>query len=162
MLVEDLLAVRCPDLDAAKALLSLGPQRDLDALLSRLDAFHLSAGRSILQSSPALPRIFPVPILADPQLNILRQAEPMALIDAVMAKRNLGLRPDMAPVTIALGPGFSAGRDCQIVIETARGHELGRLIFGGRPVPTAAFPDRSAEPAPSGLFTQPRTVASSI
>lgn len=140
VLVEDLLGVHCPDLATAQALWAMGPQSDLDVLLSRLDSLQLGVGRSILRHSPALPLIFPVPVFVDPRLNLLNEAQPTALIDATMAKRNLGLRPDMAPITIALGPGFSAGSDCQIVIETARGHELGRLIFDGPAAPNTGTP----------------------
>ena len=53
------------------------------------------------------------------------------MIDAVIAKKNLGTRIDMAPLTIALGPGFEAGRDVDVVIETKRGHNLGKIITGG-------------------------------
>lgn len=53
------------------------------------------------------------------------------MVDAILAKQNLGTRVDMAPVTIALGPGFTAGKDCHAVIETNRGHWLGQVIYSG-------------------------------
>ena len=53
------------------------------------------------------------------------------VVDATLAKRDTGMRMDMAPLTIALGPGFEAGKQVHMVIETMRGHNLGRLIFQG-------------------------------
>lgn len=72
-----------------------------------------------------------IPVYVDEHCKILRHIEPIALIDAIIAKKNLGTSRSMAPVTIALGPGFTAGVDVDIVIETSRGHHLGRLIFDG-------------------------------
>lgn len=81
-----------------------------------------------------------VPILADPALEQALQAKPEVLVDAAIAKRNLGTRKDMAPLVIALGPGFTAGEDADIVIETNRGHNLGRMIFEGSAQPNTGVP----------------------
>jgi xanthine dehydrogenase accessory factor len=72
-----------------------------------------------------------VPVLSDESGFILSILKPMAVIDAIIAKKNLGTSKKMAPITIALGPGFEAGVDVDTVIETNRGHDLGRLIFEG-------------------------------
>jgi xanthine dehydrogenase accessory factor len=72
-----------------------------------------------------------VPVLVDADALVLRDLAPQALIDAVMAKRNLGTSIDSAELVIGLGPGFYAGRDVHVVVETNRGHDLGRLIFDG-------------------------------
>lgn len=56
---------------------------------------------------------------------------PAALIDATLAKENLGTRIEEAPVVIGLGPGFTAGSDVHAVIETNRGHDLGRVLYSG-------------------------------
>lgn len=72
-----------------------------------------------------------VPVLVDPDASILSSIRPLALVDAIMAKRNLGTRRGMAGLTIALGPGFSAPEDVDVVIETRRGHDLGRIIRVG-------------------------------
>jgi xanthine dehydrogenase accessory factor len=72
-----------------------------------------------------------VPVLSDEYGFILSILKPMAVVDAIIAKKNLGTTKKMAPVTIALGPGFEAGVDVDTVIETNRGHDLGRLIFKG-------------------------------
>lgn len=73
-----------------------------------------------------------VPLLVDPGARVLSRLAPLALVDAIMAKRNLGTRIDAAPVVVALGPGFEAGRDAHAVVETNRGHDLGRVLFEGR------------------------------
>ncbi len=62
------------------------------------------------------------------------------LVDAIIAKKNLGTAKDMAPLVIALGPGFTAGEDCDLIIETKRGHNLGRIIRSGTAVPNSGIP----------------------
>jgi len=81
-----------------------------------------------------------VPLLIDPSSESVAQLKPTALIDAIMAKRSLGTHKGMAPLTIALGPGFCAGEDVHAVIETKRGHDLGRLILRGRALPDTGIP----------------------
>lgn len=63
-----------------------------------------------------------------------------AVVDAILAKKNLGTTKDMAPFVIALGPGFTAGVDCDVVIETMRGHTLARPITGGSALPNTGVP----------------------
>lgn len=70
-----------------------------------------------------------IPLMIDEKCEILEDIKPIALIDAIIAKKNLGTKIDMAPVTIALGPGFEAGKDVLAVIETKRGHDLGRILY---------------------------------
>lgn len=70
-------------------------------------------------------------MLIDPDCQILKKIRPYILIDAILAKKNLGTYKDIADYTIALGPGFEAGKDVNIVIETMRGHNLGRIIHKG-------------------------------
>ena len=79
-------------------------------------------------------------ILVDPACNILETVRPAVLIDAVLAKRNLGTHRDMAPLTIALGPGFEAGVDVNFVVETMRGPALGRVIEKGCALPNTGIP----------------------
>ena len=79
-------------------------------------------------------------ILVDPACNILETVRPAVLIDAVLAKRNLGTHRDMAPLTIALGPGFEAGVDVDYVVETMRGPALGRVIEEGFALPNTGIP----------------------
>lgn len=66
--------------------------------------------------------------------------QPIAVVDAILAKKNCGTRIDMAPVTIGLGPGFNASDDVKAVIETARGHNLGRVIYGGKASANSGIP----------------------
>lgn len=61
-------------------------------------------------------------------------------MDAILAKKNLGTMRDMAPLTIALGPGFTAGQDVDVVVETKRGHRLGRIIREGSAIPDTGIP----------------------
>lgn len=81
-----------------------------------------------------------VPVLVDPKGSCLKQARPAVLIDAIIAKKNLGDTREMAPLTIALGPGFVAGRDVDVVVETKRGHKLGRIIREGAAAPNSGVP----------------------
>jgi len=81
-----------------------------------------------------------VPIMVDPDGESIFKLKPAAVIDAILAKRNLGTHRGMAPVTIGLGPGFCAGEDVHVVIETMRGHDLGRLILSGRAQPNTGVP----------------------
>jgi xanthine dehydrogenase accessory factor len=81
-----------------------------------------------------------VPILVDPQCLWLERLAPVALVDAIIAKRNLGTRRGLAPVVVALGPGFSAGVDADAVVETNRGHDLGRVLLQGAAEPNTGVP----------------------
>lgn len=74
-----------------------------------------------------------IPIISDEDGTYIKSLKPLAVVDAILAKKNLGTNRDMAPITIGLGPGFNAGDDVDVVIETNRGHDLGRLIFEGKP-----------------------------
>lgn len=73
-----------------------------------------------------------IPVLVDPEGQAAAQLQPQILIDGIMAKFNTGTRLTDAPLVIALGPGFTAGQDCHAVIETNRGHNLGRVIYRGQ------------------------------
>lgn len=81
-----------------------------------------------------------VPVVVDPDGALLRALAPDAVVDARMAKRNLGTSRADAAVTIALGPGYEAGRDVDIVIETNRGPALGRIIERGAAEPDTGVP----------------------
>ena len=81
-----------------------------------------------------------VPLLIDPSGDFIRDIQPAAVIDAILAKRNLGTNRSMAEIIIALGPGFCAGVDVDAVIETMRGHDLWRLILDGCAKPDTGIP----------------------
>lgn len=73
-----------------------------------------------------------VPVMIDSRGKVIERLKPLAVVDGILAKQNFGTKRSMAPITIALGPGFSAPEDVDIVIETMRGHNLGRIIEEGR------------------------------
>ena len=81
-----------------------------------------------------------IPLIVDPEGESIAFLKPAVVVDAILAKRNLGTRMDMAPLTIGLGPGFEAGRDVHYVIETMRGHDLGRIISEGSAAPNTGIP----------------------
>lgn len=83
-------------------------------------------------------------MLVDPQGKSIAALRPLAVVDAILAKRNLGTRMDMADITVALGPGFAAGVDVHAVVETQRGHSLGRVIYEGGAIPDTGVPGRIA------------------
>lgn len=89
---------------------------------------------------PALLEQGTVPVLVDPEAACVKALRPDALVDVILAKRNLGTTIDMAPIVVAAGPGFTAGADCHAVVETMRGHYLGRVIYTGSALPNTNIP----------------------
>ncbi len=83
-----------------------------------------------------------VPVLVDPEARIRATVSFVVVVDAIMAKRNTGTRINDAPLVIALGPGFTAGVDCHAVVETMRGHFLGRVYWQGSALPDTGTPGR--------------------
>jgi xanthine dehydrogenase accessory factor len=82
-----------------------------------------------------------IPLLVDPDSKqTLGFLKPHILVDAILAKKNLSTRLQDAPLVIGLGPGFTAGRDVHAVIETNRGHNLGRVILQGSAEPDTGIP----------------------
>ena len=81
-----------------------------------------------------------IPVLPDPKAACLAWLRPDAVVDAILAKRNLGTKITDAPVVIGVGPGFTAGTDCHAVIETMRGHDLGRALYRGSALPNTGVP----------------------
>lgn len=81
-----------------------------------------------------------IPVLVDPEGAVVQRLQPDVVVDAILAKRNLGARITDAPVVVALGPGFTAGVDCHAVVETNRGHDLGRVLLEGSAEPNTGVP----------------------
>lgn len=81
-----------------------------------------------------------VPVLCDPAAAILGELPFDGVVDAILAKRNLGTKMDDAPIVVGIGPGFTAGEDCHAVVETMRGHTLGRVIYRGSALPNTNIP----------------------
>ena len=111
-----------------------------------------------------------VPLLVDPAGDSIRQLKPEAVVDAILAKKNLGTTMDMAELTIALGPGFEAGKDVHYVIETMRGHNLGRIIPQGCAAPNTGIPgiiggygaERVIHSPAAGTFRQMREIGDTV
>ena len=107
-----------------------------------------------------------VPVMVDPKGELIPQVRPAALVDAILAKKNLGTARDMAPLTIALGPGFTAGQDVDAVVETKRGHRLGRIIWEGSAIANTGIPgiiggygkERVIHAAAAGVFEDVRRI----
>jgi xanthine dehydrogenase accessory factor len=96
-----------------------------------------------IQTADEIPRTWEggiIPLLVDPEATSREVLKPHVIVDAIMAKKNLGTKITDAPLVIGLGPGFVAGGDVHVVIETNRGHELGRLIWDGRAEPDTGIP----------------------
>lgn len=101
-----------------------------------------------------------VAVIVDPAAGLLPEFAPDAVVDAILAKRNLGTTADMAPTVIGVGPGFTAGIDCHAAIETKRGHYLGRAIYEGSPIANTGIPgiigghgaDRVLRAPAAGIF----------
>lgn len=81
-----------------------------------------------------------IPVLADPEGICIPVLRPDAVVDAILAKKNLGTRMTDAAVVVGVGPGFTAGVDCHAVVETMRGHYLGRVIREGGAQPNTGIP----------------------
>ena len=107
-----------------------------------------------------------VPLLVDPQGKTLENLKPICIVDAILAKKNLGTKIDDAPLVIALGPGFTAGVDCHVVIETKRGHSLGRVIREGQAIANTGIPgiiagfgrERVIHSPAQGIFISDHTI----
>jgi xanthine dehydrogenase accessory factor len=110
--------------------------------------------KDVQQITQALSQKY-IPVLIDDNLEILTKLSPIYLVDAILAKRNLGFHKDLAPITIALGPGFIAGTDCDAVIETNRGHHLGRVIYQGPTHPNTGVPGNIAGFSHERVFRAP-------
>ena len=81
-----------------------------------------------------------IAVVVDPDAKIRETWQPDVVVDAILAKRNLGTSLQDAPIVIAVGPGFTAGEDCHCVIETKRGHYLGHCIYQGSAIPNSGIP----------------------
>ena len=114
---------------------------DVEAVRMDVDLAEKKNRKELLE--PEMERIWKkdgVPVLVDPAGLSIAALRPAVVVDAILAKKNLGTTKEMAPRVIALGPGFTAGEDVDVVIETKRGHNLGRVIRSGSAVPNTGIP----------------------
>ncbi len=111
-----------------------------------------------------------IAVLVDEDCSCLGELRPDVLVDAILAKRNLGTRADMAGAVIGVGPGFTAGVDCHAVVETMRGHTLGRAYYKGSAMPNTAVPgliggyagERVLRAPADGTFRQLRDIGAMV
>lgn len=111
-----------------------------------------------------------LPVLADPKANCIQELKPDVVVDAILAKKNLGTSISDAPVVIGVGPGFCAGSDCHAVVETMRGHTLGRTIYKGSALPNTNIPgliggyagERVLRAPTDGIFRGVRKIGDSV
>lgn len=99
------------------------------------------------------------PVLVAPKLSPVTRSlhtPPTVIVDARIAKRNIDTRIDQAPLVIGMGPGFTAGVDCHAVIETMRGHTLGRVLWEGSPLPNTGAPGIVAGKGAERVLRAPR------
>lgn len=71
-------------------------------------------------------------VIVDPHWSILEGIRPDVVVDAIMAKKPTGTKVNEARLVIGVGPGFRAPEDVHVVVESNRGHDLGRLIYKGQ------------------------------
>lgn len=111
-----------------------------------------------------------VPVLVDPLGESIPLLAPDVVVDAILAKRNLGTTMDMAPVVIGVGPGFTVGTDCHAAVETMRGHYLGRVLYEGSPMENTAVPgliggyagERVLRAPADGIFQAARQIGDQV
>lgn len=92
------------------------------------------------EEAEAITRQGDVAVLVDPAAAVVAAVRPAVLVDAIIAKRNLGTARDQAPAVIGVGPGFTAGEDVDAVVESNRGHDLGRVLWEGQAEPDTGVP----------------------
>ena len=124
-------------------------------------------------SAEAVPAILAegkIPVLADPEGSCISALKPDGVVDAILAKRNLGTKITDAPCVIGVGPGFTVGVDCHAAVETMRGHTLGRVITEGSPLPNTNIPgliggfagERVLRAPADGIFRQVRQIGEAV
>lgn len=106
---------------------------------ARVEDVHVSLGATPDELRAIVER-GEVAVAVDPNAELVADLAPDAVVDAILAKRNLGTTMDMAPIVIGVGPGFTAGEDCHAAVETKRGHYLGRVLYTGSPIANTGVP----------------------
>lgn len=107
-------------------------------------AAHIVSEKWDSSASEAVLEAGEVPLLIDQKGESIALLKPDVVVDAIIAKKNLGTTIDMAPLVIGVGPGFTAGQDVHLVIESMRGHNLARIITDGMAQPNTGVPGNIA------------------
>ena len=111
-----------------------------------------------------------IPVIADPEAAIRADFAPDIIVDAIIAKKNTGTKISDAGFVIGVGPGFTAGVDCHCVVETKRGHYLGKVIWEGSAEPNTGIPgniggyttERIIRAGADGIFTPVRSIGDTV
>lgn len=111
-----------------------------------------------------------VALLIDPEAKILEKRKFDVVVDAILAKKNLGIKIDMADIVIGIGPGFTVNKDCNYAIETMRGHTLSKIYESGSPIPDTGTPgliaahgaDRVMHSPCEGIFHNVHKIGDSV
>lgn len=136
--VEDVTARLVPALtDAETDTETYSGINDTPAAHVALEKWDRSAIEAVLEAGE-------VPLLIDPKGESIALLKPDVVVDAIIAKKNLGTTINMAPLVIGVGPGFTAGQDVHLVIESMRGHNLARIITDGMAQPNTGVPGNIA------------------
>ena len=106
----------------------------------------------------------------DEKGEVINRLNPMVVVDSILAKKNLGTTKNMAPITIGVGPGFEAGVDVDLVVETKRGHFLGKVIHNGKAENNTGIPgdvmgykeERIIRASANGIFKSYYDIGSKI
>lgn len=109
----------------------------------RLGETYVEGIRAVKAQAEEIPDLLAqgiIPVLVDPEATCVAALRPDAVVDAILAKKNLGTMRDMAEIVVGVGPGFTAGEDCHAVVETMRGHTLGRVNYAGSALPNTGIP----------------------
>lgn len=112
--------------------------------LNDTPAAHIASEKWSRSAIEAVLEAGEVPLLIDPKGESIALLKPDVVVDAIIAKRNLGTTINMAPLVIGVGPGFTAGNDVHLVIESMRGHNLARIITDGMAQPNTGVPGNIA------------------
>lgn len=112
--------------------------------INDIPAAHIASEKWDSSAIEAVLEAGEVPLLIDPKGESVALLKPDVVVDAIIAKKNLGTTIDMAPLVIGVGPGFTAGQDVHLVIESMRGHNLARIITDGMAQPNTGVPGNIA------------------
>lgn len=129
--------------------------------MGEMDLEHMKACHVSLKEALTMAYTPVIPVVTNDYEELLQSVKPDVVVDAILAKRNLGTNSDDADLVIGLGPGFSAGQDVDVVVETMRGHTLGRCIYDGPALANTGVPgnvggythERVMHAPCEGLFT---------
>ena len=112
--------------------------------INDIPAAHIASEKWDSSAIEAVLEAGEIPLLIDPKGESIALLKPDVVVDAIIAKKNLGTTINMAPLVIGVGPGFTAGQDVHLVIESMRGHNLARIITDGMAQPNTGVPGNIA------------------